>query len=46
MHNYIVEPKSRRDIREIANSFRDFLGIGNAIYVDVIALLDILSKKN
>lgn len=45
MHDFIVEPKSRWDIRKIVNSFRKFLDIQNAEYVDVVMLLDILSKR-
>lgn len=45
MHNYIVEPQSRENIRKIVKAFKDVLGIEDAVYVDVVALLDILSKK-
>lgn len=45
MYNYIVEPLSRFNIRQIVKSFRKLLGIENAWFVDVVALLDILSKK-
>lgn len=45
MHDYIVEPLSRLDIRKIVKAFRKFLGIKYESYVDVTALLDILSKK-
>lgn len=45
MYNYIVEPLSRFNIRQIVKNFRKLLGIENAWFVDVVALLDILSKK-
>ena len=44
MYNFIVEPKSRYNIRQIAKAVRKCLGIENAIYVNVVALLDILSR--
>ena len=45
MYSYIVEPLSRFNIRQIVKNFRKLLGIENAWFVDVVALLDILSKK-
>lgn len=45
MYNYIVEPLSRFDIRQIVKAFRNFLGIKYESYIDVTTLLDVLSKK-
>ena len=45
MYNFIVESKSRYGIRYIAKTIRRYLGIENAVYVDVVALLDILSRS-
>ena len=45
MPEFIVEPKSRNNIRAIASGFRTFLGIENSPYVDVVMLLDVLSKR-
>ena len=45
MHDYIVEPLSRLNIRQIVKAFRKFLGIKYESYVDVTTLLDVLSKK-
>lgn len=45
MYNFIVEAKSRESIRYIAKTVRKYLGIEDAYYVDIVALLDILSKN-
>lgn len=44
MTEYLVEPKSRRDIRAWANLLRKHLKIGNLLYVPVVQLLDILAE--
>ena len=45
MHSYIAEPLSRFDIRKIVKAFRELLGVKYESYIDVVTLLDILSKK-
>lgn len=43
MYNFIVESKSRDGIRYIVRVVRKYLGIENAAYIDIVALIDILS---
>ena len=45
MYSYIVEPLSRIYIRQIVRRFKSILGVKYGSYINVVALLDILSKK-
>ncbi len=44
MDRYIVEAKSRSDLRELADIVREKLGLRDALWVPVVELLDILSE--
>lgn len=44
MTQYMVEPKSRHDIRTLANNFRGLLGLDNQIFFSIVELLDILPE--
>lgn len=39
-NSYVSEPMSKKNVREIANAFREFLGIKNSKYVEVVKYLD------
>jgi len=41
---YIVEPKSRKDLRELAEILRNHLGLKNELWIPIVELLDILSE--
>lgn len=42
MSQYMVEPKSRMEMRDLANAFRKALRLENTIYVPIVELLDVL----
>jgi len=42
--DYTVEPKSRKDLRTLANILRKHLGLQDCIYVPIVELLDILPE--
>ena len=42
MPDYIVEPKSRRDLRLLARMLRKHLGLENELWVPIVELLDVL----
>ena len=42
MSEYIVEPKSRKDLRQLAYFFRKKLGLLNVLYFPIVELLDIM----
>ena len=44
MSEYIVEPKSRADLRLLAYQFRKKLGLLNEIYFPIVELLDIMCE--
>ncbi len=44
MEPYIVEPKSRMELRLLASQFRHCLHLDHALYFPVVQLLDILSE--
>ena len=44
MTEYIVEPKSRMDLRCLANVLRNHLGLQNELWMPIVELLDILSE--
>ena len=44
MSEYIIEAKSRKELRCIAKSFRKYLGIDNVLWVPIAGLLDVLSE--
>lgn len=44
MAEYIVEPKSRQDIRELTLILRKFLGLENVKYIPITELLDVFAE--
>lgn len=44
MSEYIVESKSRKDLRNLARILRKNLGLENRLWVPVVELLDVLSE--
>lgn len=44
MTGYIVEAKSRKDLRDLANTLRDKLGLTKKLYMPIVELLDILTE--
>ena len=42
MEEYIIEPKSREELRELAYAFRKDLGLENQIYFPVVEVLEVL----
>ena len=42
MPDYIVEPKSRKDLRLLARMLRKHLGLENELWVPIVELLDVL----
>ena len=42
MPQYMVEPKSRRELRDLANAFRKAFGLENTLYIPIVELLDVL----
>ncbi len=44
MSDYIVDAKSRENLREFANTLRKHLGLENVLWVPVVELLDVLSE--
>ena len=44
LHNYIVEPKSRNNLREYALQIRKNLGLENKLYFPVIEFLEVMPE--
>lgn len=44
MTNYVVEPKSRKQLRDLANLLRRQLGLENRLKIPIVELLDILQE--
>ena len=44
MNDYMVEPKSRNDLRFLAGILRKHLGLENELKIPVVELLDIFSE--
>ena len=44
MTDYLVEAKSRHNLRELANLLRQELGLENCIYFPIVEILDVLVK--
>ena len=44
MTEYIVEPKSCKDLRDLANILRNHLGLQNELWIPIIELLDVLPE--
>ena len=44
MSDYIVEGKSRKDLRNIANILRSHLGLKDTLWMPIVELLDIFSE--
>lgn len=44
MSEYLVEPKSRNDLRILARQFRRFLHLENVLYFPIVQLLDVLPE--
>lgn len=44
MIDYYVEPKSRKDLRQLANILRKHLGLQDTVYVPIVELLDLLPE--
>lgn len=43
MAGYIVEAKSRQDLRLLANTFREQMGLNNCLFFPIVEMLDILT---
>lgn len=44
MSDYIVEAKSREDLRNLARQFRKILQLDNVLYFPIVELLDVMSE--
>ena len=44
MSDYIVEAKSRKNLRTLANSVRLRLGLENCIYIPIVKILDVMAE--
>lgn len=44
MQRYIIEPKSRIDLRRIAKQFRKYLGLDDKKYFPIVEVLEIMPK--
>ena len=44
MSEYIVEAKSRKDLRNLATILRKYLGLENCLWVPIVELLDVLAE--
>lgn len=44
MENYKVEAKSRENLRRLAMSFRQYLGLGDTLYFPIVQILDVLPE--
>ena len=44
MTEYIVEPKSRKDLRYLAIILRNHLGLKDELWIPIVELLDVLSE--
>ena len=44
MTNYMVEPKSRCDLRDLANLLREKLGLQNCLYFPIVEILDVFTE--
>lgn len=42
--SYVVEPKSRADLRNLSNTLRRHLGLENERWIPIVELLDVLSE--
>ena len=45
-NSFVSEPKSKKEIREIARAFRNYLGIDNRDYINIVDYLDIMTKHD
>ena len=44
MSDYIVESKSRKDLRRLARGLRELLGLENELWIPIVELLDVLAE--
>ena len=44
MVEYVVEPKSRKQLRELASILRNHLGLKNEIFFPIVELLDVMCE--
>lgn len=44
MSNYIVEAKSRADLRRLARLFREYLHLDDVLYFPIVELLDVMTE--
>ena len=44
MSDYIVEPKSRKELRCLANALRKHLGLENERWIPIVELLDVFAE--
>ena len=44
MSEYCVEPKSRKDLRFLANQVREALGLKDALWIPIVRILDVLAE--
>lgn len=42
MIKYSIEPKSRADLRKLANELRNILGLQNILWIPIVEILDVL----
>lgn len=45
-NSYVSQPKSKKEIREIAKAFREYLGLKNIRYVNIVEYLDEMIKHD
>ncbi len=44
MSNYMVEPKSRTDLRRLARIMREYLQLDHVLYFPIVELLDVMTE--
>ncbi len=44
LSDYIVEPKSRKELRCLANALREHLGLENELWIPIVELLDVFAE--
>ena len=44
MPEYIVEPKSRKALRQLADMLRNKLGLSGELWIPIVELLDVLAE--
>lgn len=44
MVEYVVEPKSRKQLRQLAEILREYLGLNDEVYFPIVELLDVMCE--